>query len=111
MNDFVNFMDAALGRSKPELYRGIIWIDRYGVWKLLDGDSLLFDEDLFQECDFKDNLTDTKDLPNYSGLYRMEIRIHSYQCNNFDDPTEWDMDISITNWWILDKSWSDKFEK
>lgn len=109
-NDFIDLMDRIAGRSKPAFFRGIIWIDRYGKWSLLDGDSFLFDEDMFQEYDFKDNLTHNTNTPNYSGLYEMEIRIHSYRSNNYDDPEEWDMNIDVVNWKLLDKSWDIEFE-
>lgn len=104
-NDFIDLMDSLAGRSKPAFFRGIIWIDRYGKWSLLDGDSFLFDEDIFQEFDFKDNLTHNTNTPNYSGLYEMEIRFHSYKSNNYDDPEEWDMTIDVVHWKLLDKSW------
>jgi hypothetical protein len=103
-DNFVNIMDAALGRSKPQIYKGIIWIDKFGIWKLLDGDDTLFDEDIFCETDFKENLTNTKDLPIYSGMYLTHIVIHSYQSNNFDDPVEWDMNINVSDWKLLDTS-------
>ena len=104
-NDFVNFMDMIRGKRKPDIYKGIIWIDKFGVWKLLDGDDTLFDEDIFCEMDFIENLTDTKDLPVYSGMYLMHIVIHSYQSNNFDDPVEWDMNINVSYWKLLDIGW------
>jgi len=104
MNDFIDLMDMVRGKSKPKTYKGIIWIDRFGKWKLLDGDDVLFDEDMFYESDFKENLTDDKGTPNYKGLYLMHIVIHSYRSNNFDDPEEWDLNISVSGWKLLDTS-------
>lgn len=109
-NNLIDLMNKIAGKRKPVIYTGIVWIDRNGKWSLLDGDSFLFDEDMFQEYDFKDNLTNSIDTPNYSGLYEMEIRVHSYRSNNFDDPEEWDINISIVNWKLLDKSWNIEFE-
>ena len=110
MSDLVDLIDKLAGRSNPVFYRGIIWIDRNGKWSLLDGDSFLFDEDMFQEYDFKDNLTSTDGCPDISGLYRMKIKLHSYQSNNYDDPVEWDVSIHVVDWEILNKSWTDRFE-
>ena len=104
-DNFVNLMNMISGKRTPEIYKGIIWIDKFGVWKLLDGDDTLFDEDIFCETNFIENLTDTKDLPIYSGLYLMHIVINSYQSNNFDDPVEWDMNINVNDWKLLDISW------
>jgi hypothetical protein len=42
-------------------------------------------------------LTDTKRIPVKRGMYSCILMVTSYQCNNFDDPVEWDMNI-----WIKD---------
>jgi hypothetical protein len=50
----------------------------------------------WEKLDFiKDNLTDLRNIPDEHGLYCAKMRIFSYQCNNYDDPTEYDMNITL----------------
>lgn len=52
------------------------------------GSPYLFD--LLDEVNYKR-------LPKEHGIYSADLCVHTFQCNNYDDPVEWDIKIWLEN--------------
>lgn len=82
-----------LGKTKPIKYNCLIAVGFDGGCILIKSDNGI--EDAFDGSDLYHNLTSTEDIPKIPGIYECVISYHSFRCNNFDDPEEWDVNCFI----------------
>jgi hypothetical protein len=102
MGELTNILNEAWGRPKPTIHEVIFAVSRYNLNSVMviDGDNL----DAFMEygdtVDLNEILTDGgKSLPKEFGVYSgdLEVQVYVCVCNHHEDPTEWDMTVSIDN--------------
>lgn len=92
MEDFKDLFSQLTGNTEPYYFDGLIAVTFNGQSVILDFDC---DPDLFDGIDLEDNLTDLKGIPTEKGLYKCKFRYDSFRCNSYDDPEEWDVNVSI----------------
>lgn len=83
------------GKPKPAVYNCIIAITDQGEGVLLKSHSDLYDHEIFDGCMLDELVDNVKDIPTEFGLYRCNIEVNSYKCNNPEDPVEWDMTVHL----------------
>lgn len=71
----------------------IFAVDTEGRGFVLASESDLYDGDLFDGPFLEDNIEN--DVPKEPGLYKCQVRIHSFRCNHPEDPEEWDLTITL----------------
>ena len=78
-------------------FAAIVAVSTAGDKYLLASNHDLLENELFDGPNLYDNIEkrdlDEK-LTNF-GIYKCQIKVHSYRCNRPDDPEEWDMQINI----------------
>ena len=84
--------------------RGDLKIFKHQKLVQADGENIPFLEDLFDGSELEDNLSDKKNLPTESGVYKCVIRFHSFKSNRPDDPEEWDSNITIESCELIEIS-------
>lgn len=95
-NEVKKAIDLVLGRGGSSEHECLIAIGRcYKTGILIEGDRIIYD--VFDGCLLEDNM-DFKTIPSEPGIYKCIIELRSWTCNQYNDPTEWDMDISIKSY-------------
>jgi len=95
-NEFKNVLNELLGRGGSTQHECLIAIGmRDGIGVIIEGDDTI--DNVFDGCRLEDNI-DTKTLPSDPGIYKCVIEISTWKCNNYYEPEEWDMNISIKSY-------------
>ncbi len=61
-------------------------------YTLLKSEPNIFDDNVFDGNDLEDNLTETKNFPKETGIYKCKILVHAYKYFN-GDCTEYDVNV------------------
>lgn len=61
-------------------------------------------EEAFDGSDLEDNLTDIKNIPKEAGIYKCIIKYYSFKCNIPIDPEEWDCNVTIDSYELVNVS-------
>jgi hypothetical protein len=108
MDNLIDELNRMLNGSKPEFFKCIIAVTSdkrsFLIMSFGDGENIPFLEDLFDGSELEDNLSDKKNLPTESGVYKCIIRFHSFKSNRPDDPVEWDSNITIESCELIEIS-------
>lgn len=100
MRELIDILNDACGKTKPTIHKVIFAVSRYNLNSVtvIDGDDLDSFMDYNDTVDLNEILTNGgMDLPKEFGVYSGDLEIQVYTCNHYEDPTEWDMTVSIDN--------------
>lgn len=99
--DLVNIgLTSLTEKYKPEFINCIIAVTFDGRAFLIKAENNL--EEAFDGSDLDDNLTNKNLLPIEAGIYKCVIRYHSYKYHHPQDPVEWDCNVSIESWELVE---------
>jgi hypothetical protein len=82
-----------LNGTGKHTYKAVFAVGFQGNTVLVDGEGIL--DELFDGESLQNTITNDKDIPTIRGLYSCNIEVHSFTCNRYDDPTEYDMTMTI----------------
>lgn len=102
MTDFKDLrieLNELLGISEPHSTRICFVVSEFEEPRVIMGDIGWLVVDMIGSAILVDILDDKElaKIPMEIGVYSGDLIAHSYKCNNFDDPTEWDMNIWLEN--------------
>lgn len=91
-----------LGITEPSYHKCIIAIAFDGRAFLIKSDDNI--EEVFNDSDLEDNLTDKKQIPKEAGIYKCVIKYHSFKCNISIDPDLSDCTVTIESCELMNLS-------
>ena len=100
MEELKDILNKISGRPKPTFHRIIFAVSRYNLNSVMviDGEDLDAFMDYSDTVDLNEILTHgSEKLPKEYGVYSGDLEVQVFVCNHYEDPTEWDMTVSIQN--------------
>jgi len=85
------------GKNEPVIHEVIVAVTIYNrafVVSITGINEEDFDG-LYDGDELEDSLSDKQNLPKEPGLYKCQIRYHTFKCHHPLDPVEWDSSITI----------------
>lgn len=101
MDDLNELIKELRGDQDPVFFDCVIAVTRCGDIYLIESDSPLVDM-VFDGCDVEDNLTNMENVSSEPGIYKCNVRYHSYRSHHREDPVEYDTSLTIESYKKID---------